>query len=196
MLRIGPDREFLGHIFNLFFMSTYAKTKLFGAVPNSRLPANFQLNILIFVARISLQTLLQSLKQKDRKSAQICPPSSLTFHKMFSRFLTTVLETFQSVYGTRLIIQRSVSASGGGSYRLKNEKGKIVADRRVREEISRMLSCFNVQLNNPIAILPQDTAKTMLFSLKPDKLYEFFMKATQLEELYRYFFQRLLLQEI
>ena len=45
--------------------------KLFAAMPNSRLPTNFQLNIFIFVARISLQTLLQSLKQKYKKSAQV-----------------------------------------------------------------------------------------------------------------------------
>ena len=45
--------------------------KLFVAIPNSRLSTNFQLNIFIFVARVSLQTLLQSLKQKDRKSAPV-----------------------------------------------------------------------------------------------------------------------------
>ena len=45
--------------------------KFFVAIPNSRLSTNFQLNIFIFVARVSLQTLLQSLKQKDRKLGQI-----------------------------------------------------------------------------------------------------------------------------
>ena len=43
-------------------------------MPNRRLPTNFQLNIFKFVARVSrvsLQNLLQSLKQTDSKSAQI-----------------------------------------------------------------------------------------------------------------------------
>ena len=38
-------------------------------MPNSRLHTNFQLNIFIFEARVSLQTLLQSLKQNSDK----CP---------------------------------------------------------------------------------------------------------------------------
>ena len=72
--KVRPDREFLGHIFKLFSSrKKYAKTALnmFAATPISRLPTNSQLNIFIFVARVSLQTLLQSLMQKDRKSAQI-----------------------------------------------------------------------------------------------------------------------------
>ena len=32
------------------------------------------------------------------------------------------------------------------------------------------------------ALLTQDTAKTFLFKCQPEKLYEFFMKATQLED--------------
>ena len=32
------------------------------------------------------------------------------------------------------------------------------------------------------ALLTQDTAKTFLFKCQPEKLYEFFMKATQLDE--------------
>ena len=40
-------------------------------MPNSKLPTNFQLKILVFEAKVSLQTLLQSLKQKDRKSARV-----------------------------------------------------------------------------------------------------------------------------
>ena len=38
-------------------------------MPNSKLHTKFQLDIFIFVARASLRTLLQLMKQKDRKSA-------------------------------------------------------------------------------------------------------------------------------
>ena len=50
-----------------------AKTvfKLFVAMLNRKLPTKFQLNIFIFEARASLQTLIQSLKQKDRKSSKV-----------------------------------------------------------------------------------------------------------------------------
>ena len=59
--------------FQFFSMSKFAKTalNLFVGLPNNKLPTNFQLNIVHFEARVSLQTLLQSLKQKRRKSARI-----------------------------------------------------------------------------------------------------------------------------
>ena len=111
----------------------------------------------------------------------------------------------QKLYGKRIIVHRTISASGGGTYRLRNEHGKVVVEKRVREELDRILSCFNIQIENPIgmtfsstitylnismqhfysfssALLTQDTAKTFLFKCQPEKLYEFFMKATQLEE--------------
>ena len=37
-------------------------------------------------------------------------------------------------------------------------------------------------MDNPIAILHQDSAKTFLYKCDPAKLYEFFMKATQLAD--------------
>ena len=50
-------------IYRLFSVHKYTKTtlELLVAMPSERLPTNFQLNI--FEARVSLQTLLQSLKQ-------------------------------------------------------------------------------------------------------------------------------------
>jgi chromosome segregation ATPase len=77
--------------------------------------------------------------------------------------------------------------SGGGSYKLKNETGKVVADKRVKEELDRILSCYNIQVDNPIALLNQDTAKTLLFKCHPDKLYLFFMRATQLDDCHQYY---------
>ena len=56
----------------------------------------------------------------------------------------------QDVYGDRIRIFRSVSEKGGGVYKLKNEHGKVVRDTRVKEELSRILGCFNIQLDNPV----------------------------------------------
>ena len=44
---------------------------VFVAMSNIRLPTNFQLNIFIFEARVTLQTLLQSLKQNANKSTRL-----------------------------------------------------------------------------------------------------------------------------
>ena len=49
-----------------------------------------------------------------------------------------------------------------------------------KEELEKIQMAFNIQVDNPIAILNQDTAKTFLFKCDPDKLYTFFMRATQL----------------
>ena len=65
---------------------------------------------------------------------------------------------------------------------LKNDKGKVVMDKRVKEELERIKTCYNIQIDNPIALLNQDTAKTFLFKCQPDKLYDFFMRATQLKD--------------
>ena len=54
------------------------------AMPNSKLHAKFQLNIFIFVARASLRTLVQSMKQKRQK---VGPEREFLgqFFKLFSR---------------------------------------------------------------------------------------------------------------
>ena len=66
--------------FTNFFQSTYTPKQLFTDMPNSRLPTNFQRNIFIFETRVSLQTLLQSLKQNENKSAWLGnPPNQPSF---------------------------------------------------------------------------------------------------------------------
>ena len=60
----------------------------------------------------------------------------------------------QKLYGKRIIVHRTISASGGGTYRLRNEHGKVVVEKRVREELDRILSCFNIQIENPIGMCP------------------------------------------
>lgn len=87
------------------------------------------------------------------------------------------------LYGKSLTVARTVTTSGSGSYKLKDDRGTVVVERRVKEELDRILSTFLIQVDNPIAILNQDYAKTFLFSCDPSKLYEFFMRATQLQDI-------------
>jgi len=84
------------------------------------------------------------------------------------------------VYGDSLTVCRGVTQSAS-TYKIKDHAGRVVVDKRVREELDRILMAFNIQVDNPIAVLNQDTAKTFLFKCEPDKLYTFFMRATQLE---------------
>ena len=45
-----------------------------------------------------------------------------------------------------ITVVRSVMASGGGSYKLKDAKGRIARDKKVKEELERILSCFSIQV--------------------------------------------------
>jgi len=83
-------------------------------------------------------------------------------------------------YGESITVVRSVTQSSS-TYKIKDHRGKVVVDKKVKEELDRILMSFNIQVDNPIAVLNQDTAKTFLFKCEPDKLYTFFMRATQLE---------------
>jgi len=84
------------------------------------------------------------------------------------------------LYGESLTVCRTVTQTSS-TYKIKDHKGKVVVDRKVKEELDRILMSFNIQVDNPIAVLNQDTAKTFLFKCEPDKLYQFFMRGTQLE---------------
>ena len=84
------------------------------------------------------------------------------------------------VYGDSITVMRTVTNSSS-TYKLKDHRGHVVVEKKVKEELDRVLMSFNIQVDNPIAVLNQDTAKTFLFKCEPDKLYTFFMRATQLE---------------
>ena len=84
------------------------------------------------------------------------------------------------VYGDSIRIARTVTNTSS-TYKIMNDNGKPVVERKHKEELERILMAFNIQVDNPIAVLNQDTAKTFLFKCDPGHLYTFFMKATQLE---------------
>jgi chromosome segregation ATPase len=86
------------------------------------------------------------------------------------------------IYGNIITIVRTISTSGASTYKIKDHRGRIMCDKKVREELDRITEAFSIQVDNPIAILNQDAAKTFLFKCDPSKLYEFFMRATQLED--------------
>ncbi|XP_070194388.1 structural maintenance of chromosomes protein 6-like isoform X1 [Littorina saxatilis] len=84
-------------------------------------------------------------------------------------------------YGDKIIIHRKISADGGARYSLKSERGKLVSDKW--EEVKKIKDFFNIQVENPVAILNQDTSRNFLHSKSPLDKYKFFLKATQLEQM-------------
>lgn len=84
------------------------------------------------------------------------------------------------VYGDEIIIVRTINAnSGASSYKIKNQNGKTIST--TRQDLIKMSLCLNIQVENPVLILNQDAARSFLKECDPKKLYQFFMKATQIE---------------
>ncbi|XP_023020783.2 structural maintenance of chromosomes 6 [Leptinotarsa decemlineata] len=86
-----------------------------------------------------------------------------------------------SVYGKRINIVRNLSSSGGGSYRIRSENGEVISTQA--KEVQYITSSLNIQVDNPICILNQDTSRNFLSSNDPKNKFTLFMKATKLDTL-------------
>ncbi|XP_053660661.1 structural maintenance of chromosomes protein 6 [Anopheles marshallii] len=84
-------------------------------------------------------------------------------------------------FGSRIICERTIQASGGGTYKLKNENGYVVTTSRA--ELLKVLLAFNIQVDNPICVLNQDLARSLLKDSDESKQYTFFSKATQIDSI-------------
>lgn len=75
-------------------------------------------------------------------------------------------------YGDAIIIERRFGSQGGSAnrYATFNASGRLVCDRR--EEVAQICDHFGIQVDNPLAVLSQETAKRFLASTKPKELYE------------------------
>lgn len=86
-----------------------------------------------------------------------------------------------SEYGDSIIIERRITTDGGSSYKLKSRKGKVVSTQRI--QVEQIVDQFNIQVDNPVSLLNQDTSRHLLQSKDESDLYKFFMKATSLEQI-------------
>jgi len=85
-------------------------------------------------------------------------------------------------YGDSILIERRLTKDGTGSYKIKNQKtGRLVSNKR--DELLNILDQFNIQIDNPVSILTQDTARSFLNTSDKKDKYTFFLKATQLEQM-------------
>ncbi|KAK2167667.1 hypothetical protein LSH36_25g01011 [Paralvinella palmiformis] len=85
-------------------------------------------------------------------------------------------------YGKSIIIERKI-AKESSSYKIKSCSGVLISTKR--EELCHILEHFNIQVENPIVILNQETSRNFLHSKSPQDKYKFFLKATQLEQMKR-----------
>lgn len=45
---------------------------------------------------------------------------------------------------------RNITSSGASTYKIKDEHGRIARDKKVKDELERILSCFNIQVSPAI----------------------------------------------
>lgn len=82
-------------------------------------------------------------------------------------------------YGNFIRIQRSFTASGSSSYKVKAESGKMIT--KSAREVHNIVTYLGIQVENPICILNQDTARNFLSTSDPKHKYQLFMRGTRLD---------------
>uniref|UniRef100_A0A1I7WRR2 AAA_23 domain-containing protein n=1 Tax=Heterorhabditis bacteriophora TaxID=37862 RepID=A0A1I7WRR2_HETBA len=88
-------------------------------------------------------------------------------------------------YGDYAVVERSISHSGS-TYVLKTirehgEKREETIVSKKKKDLDRLLVRYGIQLNNPVFWMSQDRSRHFLQQMKPDKLYQIFMSATELD---------------
>ncbi|KAI9596281.1 P-loop containing nucleoside triphosphate hydrolase protein [Syncephalis fuscata] len=88
----------------------------------------------------------------------------------------------QSEFGSEILVERRIIRDASSQYRLRNGETRAVISTK-REDLIAMCDHMGIQVDNPMNILSQDTAKAFLSSSKPEDKYEFFARGTQLTQL-------------
>ncbi|RDX50230.1 P-loop containing nucleoside triphosphate hydrolase protein [Lentinus brumalis] len=84
-------------------------------------------------------------------------------------------------YGKSIVITRRFTKDGASSYKIKSRDGKVISTKR--EELQAICDHMNIQVDNPMNILTQDSARQFLSASSPSDKYKFFLKGTQLSQL-------------
>ena len=84
------------------------------------------------------------------------------------------------VFGPVIVIERNISQSTS-SIKIKGRDGKDVGGSR--DKLDRITDHFNIDVNNPVVVMSQDSSREFLHSGKPGDKYDFFTKATLLKEI-------------
>ncbi|KAJ5738267.1 hypothetical protein N7493_001422, partial [Penicillium malachiteum] len=84
-------------------------------------------------------------------------------------------------FGKSIIVERHFTRSGSSGFKIKAENGHIVSTKKA--ELDAITDYFSLQIDNPMNVLSQDTARQFLSTSSPAEKYKFFVKGVQLEQL-------------
>ncbi|CAL8095626.1 unnamed protein product [Orchesella dallaii] len=119
----------------------------------------------------SRTTSLKSLIQKGKNSCRVS--------------VTLLNRNGLRSFGEEITIERSLTISGGGGYRIKSTGGENANNwRQLRKsELDSILVSLNIQIDNPVAILNQEVARSFLRSKDPKVKFKLFYEGTLLSKL-------------
>jgi hypothetical protein len=52
-----------------------------------------------------------------------------------------------ALYGEKIIVSRTVTQSSS-TYKLKDQQGRVVVEKKAKEELVRILACFKIQVTH------------------------------------------------
>ena len=84
------------------------------------------------------------------------------------------------VYGDVITVERHITQNSS-SYKIKGKDGKDVGSSR--DKLIRITDHFNIDVNNPVVVMSQDSSREFLHSGKAKDKYDFFTKATLLKDI-------------
>ena len=85
------------------------------------------------------------------------------------------------LYGNVITVERVINSSGAAPFKIKNQFGKEMGSSR--DALTRVTDHFNIDVDNPIVVMSQDSSRQFLHSGKDSDKYKFFVKATLLEDI-------------
>lgn len=85
------------------------------------------------------------------------------------------------VFGDLITVERNFTKNGSSGFRLRSASGRTISNKK--QDVDDVVEWFQMQIDNPMNILTQDTARQFLPKSTPTQKYKFFLKGVQLEQL-------------
>ena len=84
-------------------------------------------------------------------------------------------------FGDHISVERYFSKTGTSGYKICTASGRQVSTKR--SDLEAITDHFNLQIDNPLNVLSQDSARSFIGDSNPTAKYRFFLKGVQLEQL-------------
>lgn len=86
-----------------------------------------------------------------------------------------------AIFGPEIRIEKIIRQAGASSLRIKGENNKVFSTKK--EDLDFILDHYQLHIDNPLNYQTQENSKKFLKNIKPESLYELFMKGTELDDI-------------